>query len=162
MSLLDSVRQSLLDSQPIKFQENAPEADRHLPADWIAEAVSKSARVQIHNAVISGPLILQHQAVAKEFALIDCHVKDPADFSDAAFEENISLRGTTFHQDADFSVIKCAAVADFTRAIFRKGVNFGLAKINGIIILLKAVFEENAIFFGIEVARDAFFNEAQF
>lgn len=158
----ESVRQGLLEGRPIKFQENAPDADRHLPADWIAEAVSKSARIEIHNAVISGPLVLHHQAVAKEFGLIDCHVKDRADFSDVAFEENISLSGTTFHEDADFSAMKCGAVADFTRVLFRKRANFSLAKVNGIIIFLNAVFEGSAIFFGIEVARDAFFNGAQF
>lgn len=115
-------RSQMLAGEPIAFTAAQPEAERTLPASWLAEAARKGAVVNLSRAVIAGPLDLRHAAVTNRFTLRECVFKDAADCSFAVFEQGFDLSDSQFVKDADFT----GSLA--RRAVLLRGTAFsGLA-----------------------------------
>lgn len=162
MDPTDSSREALLNGLPIKFQPGAPEAQRTIRAEWIVKAVSKSLRVEIHNAIISGPLMLNARTIDAAFVLDGCDVIDDAEFLDARFTKNLFLSGTVFHKNADFSGVKFDGKTLLTGAVFRGEANFATCRARDLIVFNKVLFEGKVLFFRFHAARDLVFTDARF
>ncbi|MDA2912927.1 pentapeptide repeat-containing protein [Acidobacteriia bacterium AH_259_A11_L15] len=103
MPVPESIRKKLLGNDPVHFEGTEPDDARTLPAHWIADAARQGKRIDIKNAIISGPLNLQYCTFQEEFSLVSCDILHPADFSYSTFQRNLILSSTTFQQGADFT-----------------------------------------------------------
>ena len=145
-------RTQLLGGEGIAFTVTQTEAERTLPASWLAEAARRGAAVNVSRAVFTGPLDLRHAAVTNRFRLNDCVFKDAADYSFAVFEQGF-----------DFSDCQFAAAADFTGALARRAVLLRGTAFSGPAIFTDATAEDvflaqGAAFLG----KETKFNRATF
>jgi len=117
-----NLRGKVLAGEAIVFTAGQPEAERTLPAGWLAEAARKGTAVNVSRAVITEPLNLRHAAVTNRFRLHQCVFKAAADCSFAVFEQGYDFTDGQFMADADFT----GALA--RRAALLRGTTFsGLA-----------------------------------
>jgi hypothetical protein len=136
-----SLRQAILAGHSLSMNASSPEKDRTIDANWIKEAVTGKVRIQVHHAVIQGPLELQDSIIEQEFNLSDCTFRDRADFSHAVFKRDF------FVSDAVF-----LAGASFQNAAFERKATFQRTRFNGDPIIFA-----DAHFFGEFSANDAMF-----
>jgi len=146
-----------------------------------------SARIDIRNAIIHGPLRLKYADFRKEFLFLGCEVTERADFSYSVFHHNLVLSGTTFRKGADFRAASLAYDARLKRCKFLSGsarfddlhvngnflahgVRFGegvkacfeRARFDKYAIFRSGVFGGDAMFTDVEFGSDAEFDDAQF
>lgn len=109
----NDLRQRVLAGEAIVFKTGQSEAERVIPAPWLAEAARKGIAVNVSHAVIAEPLDLRQAAITNGFRLHHCVVKSPADCSFAIFERGFDFTDSQFAADADFTgtVTRRAALA---------------------------------------------------
>ena len=133
----EEIRDRLLKGEPLSFSADQPEEERQIPADSIAEAARAAKRVEVENAVVTGPLDLSYAEVRERFVLENVELRDPVDFSFAHFRCGIACQRVRFTRAAKFQGAVFDKHASFRRAEFAEGASFhgievgGLANFNG-------------------------------
>lgn len=98
-----NLRGKLLAGEAISFTASQSEAERTVPAAWLAEAARKGAAVNVSRAIINEPLDLRHAAVTNRFRLDRCVLRAATDCSFAVFEQGFDFTDSQFTADADFT-----------------------------------------------------------
>jgi hypothetical protein len=151
------LRRRLLAGETIVFPANQPEAERTVPAGWLAEAARKGAAVNVTRGIITEPLDLRHAAVTNRFRLADCVFKAPANCSFAVFEQGFDLADSQFAADADFT----GAIA--RRAALLRGTAFSGAAVFTDATAEDVFLAESAAFLGpARFERMSFLKSASF
>ena len=119
MSQLYQLESTLLRGQPVIFSQDATDDLRTVPAKLIEEAVLKSKKVEIWNAVISGQLRLTNRQISQEIRLVRCTLSG-SDFSFSTFESGLTLSGTSF-----------SGPVNFRSAVFNHGVRLSSTHFGG-------------------------------
>ncbi len=148
----NSLRSRLLAGDAIVFTAGQPEAERTVPAAWLAEAARKGAAVILSRAVIAEPLELRHAAVTNRFRLQQCVFKAAADFSFACFEQGVDFTDSQFAVDADFTGVETRRAALFRGTTFSGLAVFTDATAADVFLVQGAAF----------LGREARFNRATF
>lgn len=118
-----SLRKRILAGELITFAAGQPEAERTIPAGWLAEAARSGAAVNLSNALITESLDLRHAAVTNRFRLNQCVLKATANCPFAVFEQGFDFTDSQFAADADFT----GALAK--RAALLRGTTFSGAAV---------------------------------
>ncbi|MCL4501200.1 MAG: pentapeptide repeat-containing protein, partial [Deltaproteobacteria bacterium] len=113
------------------------EADRRLRGRFLEELLSgelpgikiSPQGIVINNAIVEGPINLPGVEINFPIELNDCIFREPVEFRDARFANNLSLAGSHFLQRADFDRIKVAVNLFCMKAVFFDVANFGGAGI---------------------------------
>ncbi|MEN9575210.1 MAG: hypothetical protein RL514_3065 [Verrucomicrobiota bacterium] len=146
------LRKRLLAGELIAFTASQPEAERTLPAGWLADAARKGVAVNVSRAVITEPLDLRHAAVTNRFRLHQCMVKGAADFTFAVFEQGCDFTDSQFATDANFTGVLAR------RAALLRGTAF-----SGLALFTDATAEDVFLVQGAAfLGKEAKFNRATF
>lgn len=113
-----ALQSKALGGETVVFQASQPEAERTLPASWLADAARKGSAVNVSHAVITGPLDLRHAAVTNRFRLHQCVFKAEADCSFAVFEQGFDFTDSQFVAHVDFTGVLAR------RAALMRGTTF--------------------------------------
>lgn len=92
----ESYHELMLAGSPLHFSRGIPAEMRQVPGSWIEEAAKKSIIVDIDNAIISGPLNLQHADIQQPLILANCTFAGHVDISDSIFESEVLVSGAVF------------------------------------------------------------------
>jgi Pentapeptide repeats (9 copies) len=172
------IRQKILAGEQVSLDKFAPENARTIDANWIKQAVLKHVRVDIHRAVIQGPLDLHDATIEQEFTLAECLVKNSADFShaifkrdffasDTVFASGLFSQGTTFEQAATFQRTRFEGVpiafdnAHFIGRFDAEGARFA-SKGGGTAVFTHVRFDDTADFASAVFTINAHFITTQF
>lgn len=147
-----NLRSKILAGEAIVFTANQPEAERTVPAGWLAEAARKGVAVNLSRAVVTDPLELRHAAVTNRFRLHQCVFKAAADCSFAVFEQGF-----------DFADSQFVASADFTGAVARRAALLRGTTFSGNAIFTDATAEDVFLVQGAAfLGKESKFNRASF
>lgn len=155
----------LLAGDPLIFDKQGEESARTVQAACIREAVSKSIKVELTNAVIAGRLDLAQITAERPIILKGCSARERPDFSYATFKNRVL-----------FSHCSLGSGADFHNAIFERDVSFEGTEFQGesanfVDVLFQGTFdgtglhflpESRADFMRASFARTAQFRDAVF
>ncbi|HEY6348947.1 MAG TPA: pentapeptide repeat-containing protein [Candidatus Angelobacter sp.] len=156
-------RSQLVSGTPLRFQRTASRDARSVSAEWIREAVDKSKRVEIWNAVIIGQLDLRSLQVLNEISLVRCTFEGSVDFSYSTFQKNLTISCTTFMAPVNFTGTTFDHDVRFTRTAFRGLRNkFTNTQVKGSFVAVRARFSGKTNFDDAELGPDVNFNYATF
>lgn len=147
-------RSQLLAGHKLHFPAGIPEHERTIQAHWIEEAVGNKVVVDLSNAIIVGELKLRYASIEQEFSLVECRVKECANFSYATFKRNLVLKTSVFEKGATFesASLQCDGVLWQTEFVSGEAMFTG-TKVSG-------MFAANELKCGKDVV--ARFDHAQF
>ena len=164
-----AVHQDLLSGRPVAFQPGASRTARTIPAIWLLEAVRKGAELNVTNAFIRGPLRVRQRnyKIALPFendvSLIGCDFEDQADFSYSIFKQTLVLTGSIFHGGASFEGASVQRKAILDRVEFDGGeANFRDAHFNNFLSMQGARFHVKTFFNGAQFDKGADFANGMF
>lgn len=149
------------------------ETDRILRAEFVVQLVThaisaaKAGRngVQIKNAVIVGTLDLSNAVIAYDTSCTDCCFVDEVYCRKTRFERSLSLSGSIFRSEVDFTAAEIAGafLADETQFTDPdQEANFDRVKTAGDFDIQNAVFAGKAIFGKADVSGDFHAGGAKF
>lgn len=147
-----SLRSKILAGEVIVFAAGQPEAERTLPAAWLAEAARKGVAVNVSRAVITEPLDLRHAAVTNRFRLSQCVFKAAADCSFAVFEQGYDFTDSQFVADANFTGALARRAALLRGTTFSGAATFTDATAEDVFLVQGAAF----------LGKESKFNRATF
>ncbi len=166
------------------FSADRPEIERTIPSQEIIDAIRAGKAVDIENAVIRGPFILQSVSVEKDISIKKTKITDRVDwsyanfkgrvtlegdifekeavFQGATFERDVDLDGTFFKGLASFTSVRIEKDAAFNGATFGKPAEFFNIRIGDSVDFNKAIFKDRLSFDGAQIMGAASFQEARF
>jgi uncharacterized protein YjbI with pentapeptide repeats len=167
------IRAKLLRGEPVRFDaEKHTEKQREVPAEWVAEALREGRRVELVNAILTGPLDLQSARVEQEFILLGGEVRGPVNAFYARFARWVAFRDVRFQDSVSLKGARFAAELNCSGTHFLKGVDFQDTIIEGSLVATRVEFgsskEDQANFNGCEIrcaanfALTVFHGPAQF
>ena len=132
----------------------ADEADRVLSASFLETLLTSSLRdievhrhgVRISYAVIVEPVGLVNADIPHETWLDNCRFEDRVDLGGSLFRKFISLEGTSFKRQVNFSYMKASSGINFSKAFFKEDVDFRHMEVMGSALFDKAVFAGSVFF----------------
>jgi len=154
-------RWHLRQGQPLDFSSHLSEKSRTIQADWLAEAVNNGVAVDVHNAVIEGPLNFKFVFFQKEFVLKRSKILHPANFSFATFQQTLNFSSSVFSDTVDFSSACINSEVVFVETIFEQRAEFRDAGITGIFDCRKSTFH-GVSFQRVTFDKSTLFREARF
>lgn len=149
---IGELRRKLLAGETIIFTASQPEAERTVPAAWLAEAARKGTVVNVSRAIIAEPLDLRHAAVTNRFRLEQCTFKAAADCSFAVFEQGWDFTDSQFATDANFTGAIARRAALLRGTAFSGNAIFTDATVEDVFLVQGAAF----------LGREARFTRATF
>lgn len=172
----EMLHQKLLAGEQISFSPSAPEDARTIDSNWIKEAALKHLNIEIHHAVIQGPLNVQDVIFEQEVKLDGCVLKNEADFSNATFKRDFSASDITFRSWAAFRGTVFEQKATLQRANFEGPIAFDdahfvgafdvtegkFARASGTVIFTRVRFDDSAIFSSSQFDSDVHFISTRF
>jgi len=149
------------------------ETDRILSAEFVAALVTspikaaKASRngVQIKSAVITGALDLSNAVIAYDTSFTNCCFIDEVYCRKSRFERTLSLSGSSFRSEVDFTLAEIAGgfLADETQFTNPdEEANFDRVKTVGDFVIRNAVFAGKALFGKADVSGDFHAEGAKF
>src|SRR2546428_239111 len=159
----------LLAGEPLEFaarpadREETPEeiAARTIPANWLEDLGARPARVVgipvvISNAIIAGPLDLQYTSFEYELSITGTDFSDETNFSFAIFKRTVTFQGSRFAKPAKFRAAHAEADFEIAGTSFADGSSFQDLHVKEVLQASGAKF--GAVNFErIEVNKSAFF-----
>jgi hypothetical protein len=121
--------------------------------------------VQISNAMIDGPVIVEYAEIDHLLRLSHCIFKNPASFQKSHFKKDLSFSGSHFLGSANFKAIKIEGDISCENTIFERECLWRDAKINEHFHGEGAEFRDKkgpADFYAMSVGANAFFDSAKF
>lgn len=141
---MQQYRDELLAGRPLHF--NPGDENRVILAEWIKEAVSRSALIDIRYAVVRGPLDLKQSRVSTDFKLLSCDVEGRADFSSATFQHDVLLDDTIFQSEVDFTQAELDSNFSARHVKFAASATFAASQVRGVAVFHEDEFSGDAIF----------------
>jgi uncharacterized protein YjbI with pentapeptide repeats len=156
------VYKKLLHGKPVHFDaKKQTEKQREVPSEWVAEALREGRRVELKDAILTGPLDLQSAHVEQEFILLGGEVRGPVNAFYARFARWVLFGAVRFQDSVNFKGTRFAAELNCTGTHFLNGVNFQVSIIEGSFVSPGAEFgssdEHIADFSGCKILRAANF-----
>jgi hypothetical protein len=121
--------------------------------------------VQISNAMIDGPVIVEFAEIDHFLLLSHCLFKDPVSFQKSHFKKDLSLSGSHFLSSANFKATKIEGDVSCENTVFERECLWRDAKINEHFHGEGAEFRDKkgpADFYAMSVGANAFFDSAKF
>ncbi|MCH7987204.1 MAG: pentapeptide repeat-containing protein, partial [Acidobacteria bacterium] len=126
------VYKKLLRSEPVHFDaKKQTEKEREVPAEWVAKALRAGRRVELKDAILTGPLNLQSAHVEQEFILLGGEVRGPVSAFYARFARWVMFHDVDFHDEVSFKGARFAAELNCAGTHFLKSVTFEDSIIEG-------------------------------
>jgi hypothetical protein len=183
----ESLHRNLLNGQPVAFDKANENSQRGVPAAWIREATTKPVKIEIRNALITGPLDLTHSTIERPIFFIGCTFEQRPDFSESIFKEHIIFSNCVFEQGVFFRNATVQTDIILRRSEVRNGIasfvdanfqgsfdgsglrffpnvraNFKRATFGRTALFNGAVFEDEACFRNAHFSADAQFQNVVF
>ena len=112
-------------------EKKQTEKEREIPSAWVAEALRSGLRVELANAILTGPLDLQSTEIEQEFVLVGGEVRGSVDGFYSRFTRWVVFDRVHFHELVNFRGSRFGAELKCALTHFLKGVSFGEATIEG-------------------------------
>jgi hypothetical protein len=139
-----------------------------ITAEEIVDAIKAGKDVEIINAVITGPFILKSINVEGEVTIQRTKIRDPIDWSYAAFKRVLNLENSIFETDVTFTTVTVEKDIFLDNATFWGEAKFSDITVMGVFYSRSTTFRKDVIFTDgrfkkrIDFSKSTFEGEADF